>query len=98
MPAREAVLFAEDSVAGIGAMNLVTNRLLSCAIGERHRIVADVGGLILDREAHAKIRQNRASREIRQMAGKGGVLFDRAIVHRSLVGETARLRDFGARI
>src|SRR5208282_2970084 len=78
---REAMLLAEDSVAGIDALNLVTDRLLRCTIGERHRIVANASTLILDREAHAKVRQDRAPREVRQMAGKGGVLSDRAIVH-----------------
>src|SRR5258707_10374718 len=64
---RVTMLFAEDSMAGIDALNLVADRLLRRTIGERHRIVAASDSLVLDRESHPKMRQDCASREVREM-------------------------------
>lgn len=77
----DAVLFADDAVAGIDAGDLVTNRGFGVAIGDRDRIVAArAGRLVLDIERRAEIRQDSESRDFGEASRKRSELDQCAIV------------------
>lgn len=72
----EAVLFAEDAVLRIDAVDLAANRRFGIAIGNRHGIEVSLRRLVLDADARAEVRQDLPARHVREMHGEVGELSD----------------------